>query len=107
MKNTKEAKELTGQVTKEQIEIWKKKYGQVNGIIVSGHICYLKPVDRKTLSFASSVGAKDPLKFNEVILDNCWLGGSEEIKTDDTLFLSAGAKLAELIEIRDAEIVKF
>lgn len=98
--------ELKGQATDDQIAEWKKQHGQVSGIIVDGHIGYLKPVTRKILSMASSVGAKDPMQFNELILNNCWLGGSEEIKTNDTLFLSAGAKLAEFIELKEAELVK-
>ena len=89
------------------ISEWKSKYGEISGIVIEGRICYLRPVDRKTLSYASSVGAKDPMQFNEIILNNCWLGGDEEIKTNDTLFLSAGAKLAELIEIKEAKLVKF
>ncbi|NCC74186.1 MAG: hypothetical protein EOM06_12395 [Sphingobacteriia bacterium] len=96
---------LKGQATPEQIEEWKKKHGQVKGLIVDGHICYLKKPDRKTLSFATVAGQKDPLKFNEILLNNCWLGGSEEIKTDDDLFLSAGAKISELITVKEAELV--
>jgi hypothetical protein len=99
--------ELKGQATADQIAEWKKQHGQVSGIIVDGHICYLKPVSRKTLSYASSTASKDPLKFNEIILDNCWLGGSEEIKTNDTLFISVSVRLAELIEMKEAELVKF
>ena len=102
-----EKTKLKGQATEEQIAEWKKKYGAVSGIVVDGHICYLKPINRKILSMASSTGAKDPLQFNEIVLANCWLAGSEEIKTNDTLFLSAGAKLAEFIEIKEAELVKF
>ena len=52
------------------------------------------------------MGAKDPIKFNEIMLANCWLGGSEAIKTDDDLFLGASGKLAELIEVKEAELVK-
>ncbi len=103
----KENKKLIGEATSDQIAEWKKKYGEVSGIIVDGRIGYLKPVDRKTLSYASTVGAKDPMKFNEVILANCWLGGDEEIQTNDTLFLSVSIKLAELIELKEAELVKF
>ncbi len=100
-----EKDEFIGQVSQEQIDEWKKKHKKVTGIIVDGHIGYLRPVDRKTLSYASSFGTKDPFKFNETILNNCWLGGSEAIKTDDTLFLSASAKIADMIEIKDAELV--
>jgi hypothetical protein len=39
-------------------------------------------------------------------LNDCWLGGDEEIKTDDTLFLSVSPKLSELIVTREAELVE-
>lgn len=100
------AKELIGQATPEQIAEWKKKHGDVRAVIVDGHIGYLKKPDRRALSYASSVGTKDPVKFNELILANCWLGGSEDIKTDDALFFGASATLADLIEVKEAELVK-
>jgi len=98
-------KKLIGEATPEQIQQWKEKYGRVIGIKVDGHIFYLRTPDRKILSYATTVGAKDPIKFNEILLNNCWLGGSEEIKTNDSLFLSVSGKLAELIEIKEAELV--
>jgi hypothetical protein len=51
-------------------------------------------------------GKTDPLKFNEVILNECFVGGSEAIKTDDSLFLGVSAKLAEIIEVKEAELEK-
>ena len=101
-----EEKELIGKATPEQIEEWKKKHGTVHAVVVDGHIGYLKKPDRKVLRYASSVGAKDPIRFNELLLTNCWLGGSESIKTDDEMFLGASAVLAELIEVKEAELVK-
>ena len=97
---------LIGQATADQIAEWKSKNNEVFAITVDGHIAYLKQPDRKTIAYASSVGAKDPIKFNEILLNNCWLGGSESIKTDDSLFLGASGKLAELIEVKEAELVK-
>lgn len=97
--------ELIGQATPEQIAEWKQKYGKVSAIIVDGHIGYFKKPDRKTLGYASSVGTKDPIKFNEVLMNNCHIGGSEAIKKDDDLFLGASSKLAELIQIKEAELV--
>lgn len=88
------------------IDAWKAKHGDVFEIRVDDKRCYLKRPDRKTLSYASAVGTKDPLRFNEILLNNCWLDGDEEIKTNDSLFLSVSQKLAELIEIKEAEIVK-
>lgn len=96
---------LIGQATPEQIEEWKKKYGKLWAVIVDGHICYLKKPDRKTLGYASVAGKDNPLKFNEVILANCFVGGSEDIKTDDEMFLGASAVIAEIIQVKEAELV--
>jgi len=46
------------------------------------------------------------MKFNEIILENWFIGGDEEIKKDDSLFLAASAKIVELIEVKEAELVK-
>jgi hypothetical protein len=92
--------------TKEQIESWKANHGEVYRIQVEGKACYLKQPSRKTLGYASLAGKENPLKFNEVLLRDCWLGGDEAIKTDDTLFLSVSAKLSELIALKEAELEK-
>ena len=93
-------------VTKEQIQEWKQKYGDVYVLNIEGKKAYLHTPDRQTLSYASTLATKDPLKFNEVVLNNCWLGGDEEIKTDDTLFLAASSKLPDLIQIKEATLEK-
>lgn len=93
-------------ITKEQIAEWKKKYGTVFQLSVDGKTAYLRKPDRKTLSYASTAGQTDPLKFNEVLLKGCWLGGDEEIRTEDDLFLAASGKLGELIQLKEAELKK-
>ncbi|NWO28916.1 hypothetical protein [Capnocytophaga sp. oral taxon 903] len=93
-------------VTKEQIKQWKAKYKEVFVLRVDDKEAYLRTPDRATLSYASTLATKDPMKFNEAILTNCWLGGDEEIKTDDALFLSASSKLGELIQIKEATLEK-
>ena len=93
-------------VTKEQIKQWKAKYKEVFVLRVDDKVAYLRTPDRATLSYASTLATKDPMKFSEAILTNCWLGGDEEIKTDDALFLSASSKLGELIQIKEATLEK-
>ena len=93
-------------VTKEQIKQWKAKYKEVFVLRVDDKVAYLRTPDRATLSYASTLATKDPMKFNEAILTNCWLGGDEEIKTDDALFLSASSKIGELIQIKEATLEK-
>jgi len=94
------------EVTNEQVEAWKAKHGNVYKIEVEGRTAFVKEPDRKALSYAGSVGSKDPIKFNEIILNSCWLGGDEEIKTNDSLFLGVGAVLGEIIKVSEATIVK-
>ena len=98
-------------VTKEQIQEWKRKYGDIFLLIVEDKECYLRKPSRKTLSYASVAGKDNPLGFNEVMLRDvekggCWLGGDEQIREDDDLFLSVSGKIADLIEIKDAELKK-
>ena len=98
-------------VSQEQINEWKAKYGEIVKITVKDEVngdkcCYLHKPTRKTLSYASVAGKNDALKFNEIVLRDCWLAGDEEIKTDDTLFISASAKLADLIDVKEAELEK-
>jgi hypothetical protein len=92
--------------TKEQIENWKAKHGDIFRIQVEDKACYLKKPGRKTLGYASLAGKENPLKFNEILLKDCWLDGDETIRTDDGLFLSVSSRLPELIEIKEAELEK-
>ncbi|MDR3133534.1 MAG: hypothetical protein LBU42_05865, partial [Prevotellaceae bacterium] len=68
--------------TTEQIAEWKAKYGDIFCITVEDKACYLKKPSRKALGYASMAGKENPLKFNEVLLNDCWLAGDEEIKMD-------------------------
>lgn len=94
------------EITQEQIDAWKKQFGDVFKVDIDGHIGYLKMPDRKTLSYANTIGDKDPLKFNEMVLNAAWLGGDEAIKTNDSLFISVGPALAQIIKAKDAELTK-
>ena len=107
MNNENETIIFKSQATDEQLAEWKAKHGEFFGIIIEDKICYLKKPDRKTLSYASSVGTSDPMKFNEIILKNCWLAGDEEILTNDSLFLAASTKLDQVLEFKKAELLKF
>lgn len=100
-----ENKEAEGVETMQsKIDGWKKQFGRVFRLDVDGHTAYVKAPDRRTLSLAAVEGGKDPIKYNEVVLRNCWIEGDEEIKTNDGLFLGASAKLQELIDVKEAEL---
>ena len=97
---------LNGQATAEQIEACKRELGDVFAATVDDSVCYLKKPSRKALGYATFASKSDPLKFNEVILNECWLGGDETIRTDDSKFLGLSGVLTQLIEVKEAEIKK-
>jgi len=106
-----------GAVDQAQLEAWKKKHGDIFEIIIEGHIGYLKPVDRKVMIYALtklditfSEGKKMNLgqmvQSGEAILQNCWIGGSEEILKKDDLFISAAMEASYLVTFKNAELKK-
>ena len=70
------------ELSKEQLEALKAKHGDVFQITVGDKCCYVKKPSRKALGFASMAAKENPLKFNEVILNESWLDGDEEIRED-------------------------
>ena len=105
-KITEKQEALVGQATVAEIDEWKKRHGDIDAIKVDGHVCYLRKPTRRDLSFASSAGKKDPLKFNETLLRDCWLGGSEAIRRDDDKFMGASGVLDKIIPDAEAELEK-
>lgn len=91
-------------VTKEQIKEWKAKYGDLFEVSVEGKTCILRKPNRKDLSYASVV--KDPVKMSETLLNRLWLGGDEEIKTDDELFMATVNVMEDVLKVKEAEIKK-
>lgn len=96
--------------TKEQLVEWKKKHGEDNVFTcsVGDKSCVLHKPTRKDLSFAmvGSNGGKDPVKMQEILLNQCWIDGDEEIKIDDTCFFAVSAQISELMEAKQAELKK-
>ena len=99
-------KTLIGAVDAAQIEAWKREHRTVYELVVDDAVAYLRKPNRQDLSAASALSKNDAYLFNEILLGNCWLGGAEFIKTDDDYFLSVGSALAEIIEVKHAELKK-
>ncbi len=94
------------EIKQSQIDSWKKTHGEIFCVEVDGKVGYLKRPSRKALGAASALSAGDNIKYNEVILNNCWLGGDEEIRTNDSYFLGVSQTLAELIDVKHATLKK-
>jgi len=88
--------------TKEQIQEWKKKHGDLFEITVDGKSCILHRPTRRDLSYASVI--KDPIKMSETMLGQLWVAGDEELKTNDELFMAVVSKMDEVLKVKEAEI---
>ena len=97
---------MIGKATNEQIEAWKKQHKDVFEIVVEDSVGYLRKPDRATMKAITSIANSDPVRGNEVLLKNCWLGGDESIQTDDEKFFSVCPQLSRLMEIKEAELKK-
>ena len=104
---------LIGQVDQEQIDKWKKLYGDIHSITVDGHIGYIKPFDRKTASIAlqeveiskhTTLG--EYYRIGQACLTHCWIGGSDEIQKKESLYIAAAVKAGELLDLKEAELKK-
>ena len=102
-------------VTKEQIKEWEAKYGAIKEIVLdreiatqtdpktgkekevvinAGKVGYLRKPDRATIKYAMAKSFRadqtvDTIAPGEVVLKKCWLGGDEEINTDDKYYFRA------------------
>ncbi len=93
--------------SQEQIETWKRQFGDVFKLDVEGGFtCYLKKPTRRIYSMALSQGQKSPMRFNEIIINNCWIDGDEQIREDDDLFYAACGQIDVLIPEVAADIKK-
>lgn len=90
--------------TKEQIAEYKAKHGQIFLIEIEDKSCILHTPTRRDVSYASVV--KDPMKMNEVMLNQLWVAGDEEIKTQDDLFMAAVNKLDVVLQVKEASVKK-
>lgn len=81
------AKTLIGQATADQLVKWKEEHGALFAYEVEDRVAYLKSVDRNVYALAASkIRDAGPAKFNEVVVENIWVGGDETIRQDDRYY---------------------
>lgn len=99
--------QLSGKATPEQIAEWKAKYGEIFEVIVGGDkVAYFKKADRATVRAALSFFSKDKIRYNEIFVENCWIGGDEAVKTDDDYFYGLTDLIDQLMTIKESEVKK-
>jgi len=104
---TKAINELKGQATEAQIAEWKSKYKYgIYAIEVGGHIAYFKNPGRNELNCAMSKADRDrALDIFEELANVTFIGGSEEVLTDDQMFIGVSQELKVKLDGKKATLV--
>jgi hypothetical protein len=92
-----------GELSAEELQALKAKYGRLRKISVSCNgetlVAYCKYPDRNTTALAlSKRGQNKVLEAGETILDNCLVAGDDQFKTSDAVRMAAAMECYELID---------
>lgn len=92
---------LNGGLTDEQVAAFKQKHRKSFAIEVQDgdevHIGYFKRPSFETIKAVTKVAKTDEVEAGKVMFDNCWLGGSEDLRTDALLFMAVQAQLGSVL----------
>lgn len=96
------------EITKKQIEEWKKQHGDVVSYAVEDKVGYFRKPTRQEISYASvaSNQMKDLIKYSETLMNSCWLGGDREILERDEYFIGAMSVIEKIAEVKIGEVKK-
>lgn len=97
-----ENKEPIGLVEPTKIEAWKRQYRKVYAIEVEDgdevHVGFFKRPTIEVMAAVTKIAKTDEVKSGTTLFDGCWLGGSEQLRTDSVLFIAAMTQLNKLME---------
>lgn len=98
-------KPTAAEVTTEIIAGWKKAHAKiVQYKTEDGKIAFFKNPDLTTVDAASAVAASNPMKSNVILAKACFLGGDEEVVTEDKYIFGLGNHLRQLIVKVEGEL---
>lgn len=110
-------------VPKKIVAAWKKKYGadfvaayekahSRHGEVIhieleDGKECFIGRPNRRIVGLAMSKSRTNPLGLIEVILQNCWIAGDEEVKTDGGCLVGLTELADDIIGTVKAKVKKY
>jgi hypothetical protein len=90
-----------GGITEAQIEAFKTRHGKIYRVdVVDGndtHTGYFRRPDFPTIKAITKISKTDEVEAGKVMFDNCWLGGSEDLRKDAVLFMAVQAQLGKML----------
>ena len=93
--------ETKGKLAAEEIGRLKSRHGRVWEVEVEDdgarYCAYFRRPDMATLSAMAKLARADEMRTSAVLMENCFVGGAEEVKTDTALFLAAAGQLGKIV----------
>jgi hypothetical protein len=90
--------------TQEQITGWKAQYGEIFEVELEKdadseptYAYFRKPARHTVANVMRKMAGQDLVDANQVLINDCFVGGDEVVKTDVQLMLGAGSALQVLI----------
>ncbi|CAD0004446.1 hypothetical protein [Flavobacterium chungangense] len=94
-----------GVVDEKQINDWKEKYGGVYALPVEDKTAYLREPKMKDFKRAFTAMTNDgDLAFGEELINVLFIGGDDEIKTNDDYFFPARKEMRDFFNFDEADI---
>lgn len=95
-------------ITQLQIDEWKKKYEVVVEYTVDEKTGYFRKPTRQEVSYATVASNRmaDSVKYAEILLNSCWLGGDRDIIDKDEYFYGAVGVIETLADTKVGDIKK-
>jgi hypothetical protein len=81
-------------------------HGKLKAIRVDDKIGLFKKPTRQIIGMASALSTTDPMKYLEMLAENCMVAGDKELLEDDDCFMAIMPFLNMLIETKTAELLK-
>lgn len=98
----KELRVIDGGVTDTDINKWKNQHGKVMLVEIEEgdtlHKAYFKRPTLETMAAVTKVGKSSEVESAKIMLNSCWLGGSDEVKSDVVLFMEATKQVSKIFD---------
>jgi len=97
--------------TEKQVKNWKDKHGDIFAIESEGLTAIVSDPSQNlaVMKMAAAAAAKNghlgrPAAIAEVVLNNCWVAGDAQIKTDPAHVIGVGDQIDELVDIPEYQL---
>jgi len=96
------------EITQEQIDAWKKEHTKgVHKLTVEDKAGFVRNPNRNDLKYAMTrLKGGGELDMAEALLEEIWLGGDSELLEDDDYFFAAVSQVQDLMQVKNASLVK-